>query len=450
MITGQSWKALLLMTAALVWTGCSKSEPVVDDAVDMGDAALADDGGDPSLADPGGSQAASADASASSSQPPAAIPETPDAALMTLSDGVKAGNARVFWDFLPASYQKDVNDVVREFAGKMDKEIWNGVFNVGQQTVATLKSKKSMVLNHPDVQGIPLPEEMRGQAYDGIVGVLNALFNSPVSDLEKMKTIDMGDVLAVTGSALLKQGGELAELSPQTPAGGGVEVMALHKVTVLESSGDKARVQMEFSDELERVEERDMVRVEGKWIFADIAEDWDSKIAQAKNQISQLGPQTFAEQKPQILGGLAMAEAFITQLQNANSQQEFDMALSQIVEPIKQQAPMFMMMAAMAMQGGMDGSPALPAPATGDEVTVIVKQELDEEKISEIAKQLEAASDNADASLSLPLVDDGATEITVVPVKDVAAFAKRIEFAKVVEVNAEQRTVTIELEANDD
>jgi hypothetical protein len=450
MITDRFLKALLLMLAALMWTGCSKSDPVADGGGDTTDAALAQGGGESPPADASGSQTGLADSSRSASQPAAAIPETPDAALMALSDGVKAGNARVFWDFLPASYQNDVNDVAREFAGKMDKELWNGVFNVGQKTVATLKSKKSMVLSHPDLQELPLPEEARAQAYDGIVGVLDALFNSPISDLDKMKSIDMGDFVAITGGALLKQAGELAELSPQTPPGGGVEVMALRKVTVLESSGDKARVQMEFSDELERVEERDMVRVEGKWIFADIAEDWDSKIAQAKNQIAQLGPQTFAEQKPQILGGLAMAEAFINQLQMANTQQEFDMALSQIIEPIKQQAPMFMMMAAMAMQGGMEGGPALPAPATGDEVTVIVKQELDEEKISEIAKQLEAASDNADASLSLPLVDGGATEITVVPVKDVAAFAKRIEFAKVVEVNADQRTVTIELKANDD
>src|SRR5947207_8913046 len=46
------------------------------------------------------------------------------AAVLAVVDGLKENRLDAFWDFLPASYQKDLNDLVHRFAERMDPQLW--------------------------------------------------------------------------------------------------------------------------------------------------------------------------------------------------------------------------------------------------------------------------------------------------------------------------------------
>ena len=41
---------------------------------------------------------------------------SPDAAVMAVVNGIKANHPEAIWNFLPASYQADINQLVQQFA----------------------------------------------------------------------------------------------------------------------------------------------------------------------------------------------------------------------------------------------------------------------------------------------------------------------------------------------
>src|SRR4029077_19503673 len=55
---------------------------------------------------------------------PGPIPETADAALCTILEGLHESRPGAVWDALPASYQRDVNGLVHLFATRMHPEAW--------------------------------------------------------------------------------------------------------------------------------------------------------------------------------------------------------------------------------------------------------------------------------------------------------------------------------------
>ncbi|HLJ11256.1 MAG TPA: hypothetical protein VKU82_08705, partial [Planctomycetaceae bacterium] len=57
-------------------------------------------------------------------------PETADAAVLAVIDDLKQNRLEGLWDFLPGSFQKDLNDLAQSFAERMDPQVWNSTFAV--------------------------------------------------------------------------------------------------------------------------------------------------------------------------------------------------------------------------------------------------------------------------------------------------------------------------------
>ena len=102
------------------------------------------------------------------------------------------------------------------------------------------------------------------------------------------------------------------------------------------------------------------------------------------------------------------------------------------------------------VDGGEEG-PAFPdpKPTTADakgSVTIVIGAKLDEVQEDEICNQLIDRVDDPNLALAgVPTYRQGITRIEIAPVRDVASYAKRIDFARVVAVDVEQRTITVEL-----
>src|SRR5258708_4650419 len=111
------------MAAIMAFCGCSAeqdssamaiSEPnhataLARAAEDMGDSARG---------------AARTETSIATGEEPAQIPETADAALRAVLNGLHENHPEALWDAMPASYQRDVNGLVHLFAGRMHPEAW--------------------------------------------------------------------------------------------------------------------------------------------------------------------------------------------------------------------------------------------------------------------------------------------------------------------------------------
>ena len=286
---------------------------------------------------------------------------TPDQAIMEVMNGLSQNKPEAAWNFLPASYQTDVNGLVADFAGKMDAEIWAKGASVVQKLVNVLKTKKDFILSNQMVKANPAmamagPDAAKKLAenWDGILEFLNIVATSELADLEKMKTLDVGAFIAGTGGKLMNQAAALSAMVPDDPYNTKVKKLGETKVTVLSSDATTAKVKVEVPGE--DAEETDMVLVEGKWLPKEIADEWQEKIAEAKKGIAEIKPEDMAKQKPQVMAMLTMVEGTLDQLAAAKTQQEFDATAQQAMGSI--------MGAAMMMGGGMGGGPA-PAPQTG-------------------------------------------------------------------------------------
>jgi hypothetical protein len=379
----------------------------------------------------------------------AGIPQTADAAVMAVVQGLQQDNPRAVWDFLPESYQADVNSLVSEFANGMDAELWNGGFGLVTKLVTILKDKREFILSSDQLANAPVDAEALSQNWDTLLQLFTTLVESDLSDLEKLKTFDGGDYLSKTGAALMMQLAAASKLVPEDPYQIGFkDRLSNVAAKVVEMQGNVAI--LELTDPAGKVTKVDFVRVDDKWIPAAMKADWSTEMGRMRAAVKQM-PQMLASVKPQMMNSVKMVDGILDQIAAAKSQEQFTQAVAAGVLPI--------LMAAGPLMGGGDASgastidprdfeaPPVDASASAlPGVTVTVNKKLDDAAVDDVIGKLARITDDADNALAIPQDrSDESTSIGVAPVADLQEFVKRIKFAKVISVNKANASVVIEL-----
>jgi len=367
------------------------------------------------------------------------VPETADAAVMRVVRGLQQDHAGAVWDFLPKSYQSDVNSLVSEFASEMDAELWSRGFGLLNKLIKILKDKKEFILGSEQLAQAPVDAEQLSQNWDTLLQLLTTIVDSDLSDVEKLKTFDGGDYLEHTGGALMRQLAVASKLVPEDPYNSQFK-QKLDKVVakVIETEGDIAVLELTDPDGM--VTKVDFVRVNRKWIPAAMKADWPVQIAQMRESVKQM-PQMLAAVKPQVMDSIKMVDGLLDQISAAKTQEQFTQAVAAAVLPVLMAAGPLMGPGDAPNSVEVDGSTsALPS------VTVIVNKKLDDEAVDVLIGKLAQITDDADNALAIPQSrSDESTSIGVAPVLNLQEFAKRIKFAKVIAVDKAKATVVIEL-----
>ncbi len=382
---------------------------------------------------------------------PAAPPKElgPDETMQALLDGINNQQMEAIWNFLPASYQSDVNGLVHEFAGKMDPEMYNGTFQTLQRATKLLKDKKDFILKNQTIKGLPVPPEKVATFWDPTVGLLNAIAQSDLSSLDKMKSFDGGKFLSTTGNQVVKQIVIISDLIPQKEGELSFsEKMKQTKVTLVSSEGDTATIKIEAPGEESK--EETMVKVEDKWIPKTLADNWQSRMDAASKQLAELTPEKVTAQKEQTLTSIKKVNEVLVQLENAKNEEDFNKTLDPIVAPVAMLGPMLMMQMGQSMMGGSQnqgaGSLGEATPVDPNTiVTIVIAKKLsnaEQDPIIEQLLKLAGASNNVRID---PISQGDVTVFRVTPVKDLEGFAKKITFGKATKVDAKSRTITVEL-----
>ncbi|WP_417376512.1 hypothetical protein [Gimesia maris] len=374
----------------------------------------------------------------------------PAEAMQSLLDGVSNQQMENVWDFLPASYQKDVNSIVQEFATKMDPEMYDGVFGSTQRLAKLLKDKKEYILKNEMILRMQAPPEEISEYYDPGVDIFSALVNSDLSSQEKLKHFDGGKFLSSTGNVLAKNILILSKLVPSKESEPSFsEKLKQTKVTVVTSEGETATIKIEAPGEAPQ--EVEMVKVEGKWIPRNLADNWQSKIETARNSVAQIKLEDVTARKTQAMQGLNKFNETLSQLENAKTEQEFNAKLTQEVAPLAAMAPMMLMLATQAaMQGPLSEMGATAGEASpvdpNQVVTIVIEQKLTSTEQDPIIEQILLSVDDSDQVNIVPMAEGETTIFKISPVADVEAFAKKIKFGKPAKVDAKKRSITVELD----
>jgi hypothetical protein len=376
-----------------------------------------------------------------------AKPLGPAESMQALIDGVNNQEMQAVWNFLPGSYQKDVNDLVHEFSTKMDPEMYNGTFQTGQRLAKLLKDKKEYILKNPMIQGLPVPQEKVEQYWAPTVNILSGIVNSDISSLDKLKSFDGGKFLSTTGNQVAKDVVVFSDLIPVKEGEMSLsEKMKQTKVSVVSTEGDTATIKIEAPGE--EPKEQVMVKVEEKWIPKNLADKWQSQMEDAHKKLAELTPEKVTAQKEQTLAGLKKTNDVLAQLESAKTEEEFNKKLSPILAPVAMLAPMMMMqLGGQPMMGG-PGGPSLGDSKPADPntmVTIVIAKKLSNAEQDPIIEELLQSADDSDNINVVPTVEGETTIFQISPVADVEGFAKKIKFGKATKVDPKTRSITVEL-----
>jgi hypothetical protein len=363
-----------------------------------------------------------------------------DAAVLAVVEGLKQNHPEAFWDFLPASYQQDLNDLIHLFAERMDADLWNKSVGVLRKLANVLKSKKEFLTSARNQQG-QVPAGPSSAELATIGELLETLLASELADLEKLKKADGRKFLESTGGKLLSQ----LRASGQDPFAGRLGLFSDLHFKLKETSADSATLTIEEPGE--PANDRDFVRVEGKWIPRDLRDEWIEKIGESKARLSLLSTENLEGLKPQLLELLSAIDGVLDKLSAANSKSEFVAAMAQAEQALTP----FKALVAGFVQSGPDepleeeASPESQPVDAGEIVTVVVKGTLNDDAQDVLRDKLSAAvGENARPYCDLT-GDEDSTTFKVGPARDVKAFAKQLNFLKVTSVDAKSRTITAEL-----
>ncbi|MGJ8640411.1 MAG: hypothetical protein ACSHYA_13575 [Opitutaceae bacterium] len=291
------------------------------------------------------------DASAAPASPAeVTIPDAPDAAMKTIFTELADGNGGILWKAMPESYQGDVNKVVQLAGTKIDAEMYDQSFALIGRLGEVAGKQKDFLLNMSMLEGQgPELKQQVEQAVPALVQVFDLISKSDIATSAGLKSFEGQKFFDSTVSQIAKLSMELAKFSD-------VEQPSLDDLrdavfTVVEQTDTSATLNMKATGE-EQTEE--LVKVEGRWVPADLANDWTSSVAEAISELEAIKLEDIAAQKPQIMGVITMLDGVLTQIEAAETQEQFDQALQGAMMPI---------MGLMMMGGGMGGSaPAMPMP----------------------------------------------------------------------------------------
>ena len=250
---------------------------------------------------------------------------SPDQAVMAVVNGLGENQPQVIWQALPASYQNDVSGLVREFAGQMQDSLWDQIFGAVTKLTRVLDEKRQFVLEHPRVVQQLSKSPNAEATYDAVVALLKRILSSDISSLQRLSDFDGERFLATTGSQVMAQLGDLAALAPDSKET--LDEISSLSVTLSRTEGERAWVLIEKPDE--KTEEVEFVLVEGKWVPAAMAEGWDSGIADAREQLSQVAVDPAQTAQAGIV--LAVVDGALEGLLVAQTSEEFQASLEGMI-----------------------------------------------------------------------------------------------------------------------
>jgi hypothetical protein len=274
--------------------------------------------------------------------PGTTLPETPEGTVVVIAQQLLDHHPEIVWEAFPKSYRTDINEITSTFAEKMDPEVYDRGFALVMRAIEVLDDRKDIIL---------ASETFRSSGADGDeirTGLANTqayvatLKASEIATLEGLGKVEWRRFLATTGAQMLEHATSIETDDGASP----LDDLKTLKVETLDLSDDRATLRISSADH--EPEEVEMARVEGRWIPAEMADEWPQEIAEVRQGLAELTPEEMAAQKTQIMMFFGMADGLIEQIASLQTPEEFDAAIGPMLAP-------FMGAASMGMMGGDEG-----------------------------------------------------------------------------------------------
>ena len=257
------------------------------------------------------------------------LPDEPSAAMQTIADEMLAGNCSILWHAMPASFQIDVNAIAQLVGAKVDPEIYDKSFGLIGRFAEVADKQKLFILNTK--LGGELAAEQIAEieaAWPSIIGFVQTILTSSISSSAGLRAFDGQVFSEQTLPVLFKYSNDLATLSEENP----FNSLEFDSLKTIVSTDTTAEIKITFTNG--DVKTEDFAKVENRWVPAEMAINWSMRMADAKKQLEAISSEKLVKNKPQIMGMITMVDGILTQLEKAETQEQFDQALQGAMMPI--------------------------------------------------------------------------------------------------------------------
>ena len=264
---------------------------------------------------------------------------------------------RALWQAVPASYRTDLNALTQLAGNKIDAELYDQVFGMVGRLESLIDAKQSFILNTE--LGEALPAEQKAQleaALPTVVSLIETVTSSSLATSAGLQAFDGQQFFDSTVSSLLSDIEAIAGLQErQLRFRWRTSASWRYRVDVTDTTATlKAMLPGQ------EAVEKGYAKVEGRWVPATLAEEWSQTIGEATAQLEAITPEQLEAGKAQAQMAFAMIDGVLSQIEAAETQQQFDQSLQGAMMPL-----MGLMMMGQQMSPP-SAPPALPAtlPAT--------------------------------------------------------------------------------------
>ena len=230
----------------------------------------------------------------------------------------------------------DIAELTRTFAEKVDPTIYNRGFALVMRGAEVLDDRKEVILASETFTSTGADADEIRTALANTQAVTAILKESQVATVAGLSTIDWEQFLATTGAKLIETASTIDPGETDNPLG---DLESLTVETV-ETNGDRATLRISSADH--EPEDVEMVRVEGRWVPAGMADQWTQFVEDTRQGLAKMTPENMAAQKTQIMMFFGMADGLIEQIASLQTPEEFDAAIGPMLVPFMGGASMGM------------------------------------------------------------------------------------------------------------
>lgn len=195
--------------------------------------------------------------------------------LQQFDDAVTKGHIVAVFDSLPPSYRRDVNEIVKLGAQKINPNTWQTLVGTLQQLGEVIVTRQNWFLSSPRIENLP------SEQYDRIAeqvlpfaGVLRDGLSPDAMQLEKLKSMEFGQWLAERDQAI----------APHLAQWFNVNADSTREITVDSEKDGIATVSIVQGTESSKVL---FTMVEGYWVPKTLADSWTQTVDSYKKQIAE-------------------------------------------------------------------------------------------------------------------------------------------------------------------
>jgi len=235
-------------------------------------------------------------------------------------------NSIVVWDALPVSKQKQVQAIVKLASTKIEQRTLNQVKRFRSDLLTALKSKKQFILNSPAIPISPDQKQQLTSSYDSIVALIEGSLPEQWMDSSYLQQTDLREIATNYIDNINVKSKDLEK----TLASGSPFIAMINQTLPLPKveSADSKEAMIAFPLPGMPPNAIKFVLSDGRWLPEALLASWDQAMMQAKTVLEKADPKEIHKGVGQ---GLLFANGLLGTISTAETQQDFDDAIGQLM-----------------------------------------------------------------------------------------------------------------------